>query len=243
MFDAVFFGSRQEADRALAYTARLHDRVKGEIPGTVGPFPAGTPYSAFDPSLMRWVVAPMFDSSQVLYEAFVRPLLDAERTRLYEEYLFFGELFGMPRAALPSTYADFRRWWPEALASEEIFLTDHARVVGRAIGTRLPTPAVFAPAMQAANFLLIGTLPPTIREQYDLSWSRAHELAFQAAALATRRTRWLVPRRIRRGSSAEAYALVARTERRRVSVGKMSFPSLGAADPALPRRDEAGVTD
>src|SRR5207302_10096638 len=25
MFDAVFFGSREEADRALAFTARLHD--------------------------------------------------------------------------------------------------------------------------------------------------------------------------------------------------------------------------
>src|SRR5438445_12289694 len=39
MFDAVFFGSREEADRALAFTARLHDRVKGEIPKAVGPFP------------------------------------------------------------------------------------------------------------------------------------------------------------------------------------------------------------
>src|SRR2546430_2866378 len=29
MFDAVFFGSRQEADRALAFTARLHESVKG----------------------------------------------------------------------------------------------------------------------------------------------------------------------------------------------------------------------
>jgi uncharacterized protein (DUF2236 family) len=117
-------------------------------------------------------------------------------------------------------YGEFRRWWPQALASDEIFLTDQARAVGRGIGTKMPTPAIFGPAMKTAGFLLIGTLPDSVRREYDFAWSRLDELGFRAAALATRRTRWLVPRSIRRGSCADFYALVADTERRRLLSGQ-----------------------
>lgn len=72
MFEAIFFGTREEADRALAYTARLHERVRGEIPDDVGAYAAGTPYSASDPELMLWVVAPMYDSARTVYELLVR---------------------------------------------------------------------------------------------------------------------------------------------------------------------------
>ena len=41
----------------------LHQRVRGSIPRRVGPYPAGTPYSAFDPELMLWVVAPMYEAT------------------------------------------------------------------------------------------------------------------------------------------------------------------------------------
>ena len=61
----------------------------------MGPYPARTPYSAFDPELMLWVVAPMYDAARVLYKLLVRPLGLPEREQLWREYLRFGELFGM----------------------------------------------------------------------------------------------------------------------------------------------------
>jgi hypothetical protein len=39
------------------------------------------------------------DSAQVFYEMLVSPL--SERERLWQEYIRFGELFGMPREAAP----------------------------------------------------------------------------------------------------------------------------------------------
>src|SRR5437764_3518089 len=45
-FEAIYFGSRAEADKVLAYVAKLHGRVKGELPERAGITPAGTPYSA-----------------------------------------------------------------------------------------------------------------------------------------------------------------------------------------------------
>jgi uncharacterized protein (DUF2236 family) len=101
MFENVFFGSRAEADRVLATVANLHQSVEGSLPEDAGKLKAGTPYSAYDPELMLWTVAVIADSAQVFYEMLVSPLSERERERLWQEYIRFGELFGMPREAAP----------------------------------------------------------------------------------------------------------------------------------------------
>ncbi len=105
-FEKIFFGSREEADRVLSYVNHLHTSVQGSLPEDAGVFPAGTPYSALDPELMLWTVAVMADSAQCFFELLVRRLSDGEREAFWEDYLRFGDLFGMPRGGLPS---DLRR--------------------------------------------------------------------------------------------------------------------------------------
>ena len=226
MFDAVFFGTREEADKALAFTHRLHERVKGTIPEAAGPWPAGSPYSAFDPELMLWVVAPMFDSAQVLHDTLVRRLSDEEREELWQEYLLFGELFGMPRSAAPASVAELDAWWEEQFASEEVFLTEEARAVGTHIAFKIPVPAHLRPGMSVAAFILAGTLPEPVREEYGISWRRSDELAFRALTTSVRASRRFVPSGIRRGPSAKFYELVAQTERRQLRAGKPSFEGI-----------------
>src|SRR5438270_304519 len=51
MFDAVFFGTREEADKALEFTQRLHQRVNGTIGVQAGPYGPDTRYDALDPEL------------------------------------------------------------------------------------------------------------------------------------------------------------------------------------------------
>jgi uncharacterized protein (DUF2236 family) len=220
MFEAVFFGTRQEADNALAFTARLHDRVRGEIPEAAGPFPAGTPYSAFHPELMLWVVAPMYDSARVLYELLVRPLSPAEREELWQDYLLFGELFGMPRETAPQTVAALDDWWAGRFASDEIFLTDQARAVGRSIGTKIPVPLYARGPMGAANLVLVGSLPVRVREEYGLGWSARDAIAFRTLTAASRAGRPLVPKQLRRGSCMPFYDLIAKQERTNLRAGK-----------------------
>jgi uncharacterized protein (DUF2236 family) len=226
MFDAVFFGTQIEADRALAFTRRLHQRVNGTIGVQAGPYGPETRYDALDPELMLWVTAPVFDSARVLYETFVRRLSSEERDQLYRETVHWGELFGMPREAMPATYDEFSAWWPGMLTGEGVFLTEEARMVGLNIGLRMPAPRALAPAMRMAGFLLVGSLPPVVREQYGLHWSDREQLAYDALALGARRSRPFVPSRIRRGSSSEAYQLLSRTERQRVRAGKQSFEAV-----------------
>jgi uncharacterized protein (DUF2236 family) len=230
MFEAVFFGTRAEADRALSFTARLHDRVRGTLPEDAGPFPAGTAYSAFDPELMLWVVAPMYDSARVLHELLVGRLTATEREALWQDYVRFGELFGMPREAAPPTTAALDAWWASRRDAEEVFLTDHARAVGRSIGMRMPVPAWAAPPMRVAALVLTGSLPAWVRAEYGLSWTRADAAAFAALTTAARAGRPLVPGTLRRGSCLPFYGLVAAQERADRRAGKAGF-DLSDAEP------------
>ncbi len=223
LFEAVFFGTRVEADRALALTARLHNHVRGRFPTAVGPYPAGTEYSAFDPELMLWVIAPMYDSARVLYELLVRPLTAAEREQLWQDYLRFGELFGMPRDCAPATTRELGAWWVRQWSSERIFLTPYARAVGHSIARRLPLPLWARGPMRAGTQVLIGSLPRPVRDEYGFNWSAADEIAFQALAAAHRATRPLFPKAIRRGSCLAFYEVVADQERNDVRAGRTGF--------------------
>jgi len=219
IFEDVMFGTRAQADEALAFVHRLHERVAGNLPEGAGPHRAGTPYSAFDPELMLWTLAVIADSGAYFYELFARRLSAEEHERLWQEYVRFGELFGMPREVAPGSHREFRAWWEEKLASEEMHLTEEARRVGYATAFEIPLPASHQPAKRVHDLVMLGSLPRRVRELYGLSWSAAHATAFRAVVAAARSARPLSPRIVRRGSCADAYDLVARTEHSRIERG------------------------
>ena len=111
MFEEIFFGTRADADRVLAAVHRMHSVVEGQLPDDAGPHAAGTPYSAFDPELMLWTIAPAADSAVYFYELFVRDLTSAEKDAFWGEYVRFGELFGMPASAAPGSWSEFREYF------------------------------------------------------------------------------------------------------------------------------------
>lgn len=220
IFEAVFRGSRAEADRALAQVHRLHGRVEGTMPEDAGATRAGTPYSAFDPELMLWTLAMIADSGRCFYELLVRPLSEPEREDLWREYVRFGELFGMPGEVAPGTHRDFRAWLDAKLASDEMHLTDTARRVGYATAFEIPLPRTHQLGKRVHDLIMLGSLPPRVRELYGLRFTSAHAGAFRAAVAALRASRPLVPGAIQRGSCVDSYELVARTERRRLERGE-----------------------
>lgn len=215
-FETIFFGTRAEADRTLARVYRRHERVNGPLPEDAGIFKAGTRYSALDPELMLWTMAVMMDSAQYFYELFVRRLSAPEREALWQDYIRFAELFGMPRDAAPPMYGDFRSYYEGKLAGDEMFLTDEARHIGYATAFEIPLPRTHQPGKRVHDLIMLGSLPPRAREMYGLSYTRAHEAAFTAAVALARTMRIVAPRPLTRGSSRSSYELVARTERWRI---------------------------
>ena len=231
MFEAIFFGTRAQADRILATVHRMHAAVKGTLPEDAGRFVAGTPYSAHDPELMLWTIAPAADSAVYFYELFVRELCDAERDEFWADYVRFGELFGMPASVAPASWRDLREYVDTKINGPDAHLTEEARIIGRAVMLEIPTSASRRPAMQAHNLVMRGSLPPRIRELYGLRWTSADAVAFRGAVAAARATRPITPRAIRRGSCVAQFNDVAAAERKRIANGWISpvaVPRAGA---------------
>ena len=219
-FEAIFFGSRADADRVLAKVRKLHTRVRGELPQDAGPFPAGAPYDAFDPQLMLWTVAVTAESALYFYELFVRRLSAAERDAFWQDYVRFGELFGMPRAVAPGSWAGFAAWWNAKLASDEMHLTDEARHTGRFVAFEIPMPRLNQPAKRLHDLVMLGSLPPRVRELYGLTFSPWQAHAFPLAVASLRGLRAIAPASARQGSCGRSFALVEKTERERLVRGK-----------------------
>jgi uncharacterized protein (DUF2236 family) len=220
MFEAVFFGTRAEADRVLAAVDRMHEQVVGELPRDAGShYPAGTPYSAFDPELMLWTVAVIADSAEWFYDHLVRPLSAYEREALWQDYIRFAELFKMPRSVAPATYYEFRHWYDRQLGGRDLHLTDEARFMGYASAFEIPMPSSHRPAKYLHDLVMLGSLPERVRELYGLRYTAARRAACAAVLAGGRVARLLAPRSLTHGSCIPEFEMVAKTELSRIERG------------------------
>ncbi|MBF6179771.1 oxygenase MpaB family protein [Nocardia otitidiscaviarum] len=236
LFEAVFLGSKAEADRALSFTRKRHAPVSGGLPEAAGDkHPAGARYSARDPHLMYMTMAFTFDSAEVMHDLLVRRLTATEREGLYQDYVRWGELFGMPRSAAPADYREFRRSFDAYLASDELYLTDEAQLVGSYLmGQRVayPLPVPFQSAASGFSLLVQGSLPPRVREMYEVRWGLPEEVAFRGLTRAVRTAHIappLVPAPLRgplSGPSHPLYRLLTRREQQLVNSGRPSMPGV-----------------
>jgi uncharacterized protein (DUF2236 family) len=213
--ETIFLGTRAEADEELAKVQRMHDTINGTLPEAAGVHPAGTSYSAYDPELMLWTLAVIADSGRAMYETMVRPLSESDLEGLWQDYVRFGELFGLARSNMPASHAEFRAWFDAKIASPELQATPHALEMAPLCAFEQPVPRVARGNLALQNHLIKGTLPPRVREIFGIRWSAAHEATFRAAAAAHRRARRLFPRPIRRGRNDYFFDLVDRTEAQR----------------------------
>ena len=177
---------------------------------------------------MLWTLAVIADSGRAMYETMVRPLTGDEREELWQDYVRFGELFGLPRSEVPGSYREFQR-----LVGRQARLArpagDRARAGDGAAGRlRQPVPAPARGNLAVQNHIIKGTLPPRVREIFGIRWSRAHEASFRAMAAAHRRARRLFPHRMRRGRNDVFFDVVTQAERQR---GGTATPQLRAGAP------------
>ena len=229
MFEEIFFGTRDEADRVLSAVHRMHEGVKGELPEDAGATPAGTLYSALDSELMLWTISVSADSAVHFYELFVRRLSEADRDAFWADYIHFGALFGMDPEVAPPTWAEFREYFDAKVGGREAYLTPEALHIGRAVMLEIPTAPSRWPAMRVHNVVIKASLPRRIRELYGLRFTMTDAAAARAAVAAARASRPLTPRTVLRGRCAAYFDDVAAAERARIRSGR---PSPGALAPA-----------
>ncbi len=215
LFEAVSLGSRAQADRALAITAAKHRKVHGTLGRDVGPFPAATAYTAYDPDLMLWTWAVLADSSIVLYETFAGRLPGAEREALYQDWVRWAELFRMPPGAAPATHAAFVEWFDAELRSPQRHLTPLAKRTAETVCFTTPLPVHLRSIRHLNRLIVLGTTPEPVRRHFGHSWSRLDAAEFRAFAAAVRAGRIVVPR----GPVSGIFDGLAAHEQRRVARG------------------------
>jgi uncharacterized protein (DUF2236 family) len=181
------FGTKAEAEQQGEAVRAIHAHVHGTTRTQLGPFAPGTRYSASDPELMLWVHATLVESSLAVYSRFVQALPPRDEERYYQEMAVVAQLFGVPVSVLPRSLVDFRDYFAAQVASETLTVTQPARDVAAIIlDARLPAPMrMFVPAHRLST---TGLLPPRLRREYGLRWTRLHELALPLAARSLRLT-------------------------------------------------------
>ena len=215
--ETIYFGSCADADRITGAVQKMHARVRGRTDRSAGRHPAGTPYAADDPQFLLWILACLADSALVLHRVFVGDLDAADRERFWQDYVLVGELFGLAAQHAPATYAEFRDYMRERIASRDLHVTPEARELGRRVAFDLPLPVPRRAVLPAINLAVTGSLPSRLRRLYGIAWSAPHEAAYQALVQSHRLSRPVVPLSLKRGSCARDYDMVARTEKQRLS--------------------------
>lgn len=168
-FDAVHalvFGELDRALRAARGVHRVHARITGTIDESLGRYRAGQRYDATDIDSLVWVWMTLVHSS-VLVHRRVRPELTARLLdRFHDESRTFGELFGIPADALPTSHAALERRFAATVESSMIAVGQSARSLAGFLfsapghGARVPLAVLEATTA--------SLLPERIRRGFDM---------------------------------------------------------------------------
>jgi uncharacterized protein (DUF2236 family) len=186
------FGTPEEQAQVIARIRAIHTRVNGTLPQRVGPYPAGTRYSAEDPALVLWVHLTLIDTSIKVYEALVGELTAAERDEYCRESAGVAVALGAVPDAVPRNWQDTSALCEATLGSGALVVGADARALAQAL-LHSSVVNVTGPVAWASRLLTTGWLPDDLRQQYGLRWDARRERRFRQLVAATRRVRPWMP--------------------------------------------------
>lgn len=184
------FGSKQEAEATADRVNKLHETINGIDPVT------GLYYDGLDHDLLLWVHATLEESTILFYEKTVRPLSPTEREQYHQENLISAELILLPRDHVPPTYPDLREYIDGVVKGNDLLLTDVALEVFDLMRGG-PVPRTVKPVWLFIAFAARGTLAPELQDLYNVTWDAKRQRVLDANLAMMRRTRPILPERLR----------------------------------------------
>jgi uncharacterized protein (DUF2236 family) len=189
---SLTFGDEARRAAAIERIRTIHTTVNGTLTSGVGPFPAGTRYSAEDPALLLWVHATLLDSTADIYQRVVAPLTLDELDRLCVEAAPLLHALGGDRITTPRSWDALQRYLAGVLDSGVLAVSDEARELGTAVLT--PRAAGLAVPFGGVHRLVaLGLLPGSLRQQYGFEWDLRRERRFRHAVRTLRALRRVSP--------------------------------------------------
>ena len=188
---ALSFGTDAQRENTLERIRAIHRRVRGELPEAVGPFPAGTPYSAEDPALVLWVHATLLESVPTFYELLVGPLGATEHDAYCAQGAPVAVALGASPDEVPRSRAAVAEYMERAYRSGRIVVGPRAHELAARV--LAPFGTLGAPATLVSRLLTLGTLPSIVRDQYGFAWTARDATLLELAVPALRLLRRTLP--------------------------------------------------
>ena len=205
---AITFGDCARRDAAVAGIRAIHRRVNGVLTADVGPFRAGTPYSAEDPELLLWVHTTLIESIVITYGRLVGPLSAAERDDYCAASSALPVDLGADAAAVPRTWDALVATNQRVIASGTLAVGPETRVLASALLDEGPSRLV-PPARWLNRTITIGLLPEPVRALYQLDWSPRHQRRLDQLATVIQHARRATPDRLARFADSRRTGLHA----------------------------------
>lgn len=151
------YGSRDDAEAAVARVRGIHERVTGTLPG-------GKPYAAQDSSLLTWVHVTETLSFLDAWRRYAEPKMSlADQDRYFAETAVVGWLLGA--ASVPTTRADMLDYIEEM--RDELCADARTRAVA-ALVLKQPGLSLEALPVELIHRAAIDLLPPWARRMHRL---------------------------------------------------------------------------
>jgi uncharacterized protein (DUF2236 family) len=189
---ALTFGDAAAQHRTLETIRAIHRRVNGSLAERVGPFPAGTRYSAEDPALVLWVHLTLIESIVLVYERLVSPLRSDERDAYCAEAAAVAIALGADPARVPRTWEGLRAAIEAGYASGDVVVGRQAKELAQALlQPHGAWPAL--PVLRINETLAMGLLPASVRDQYGFRWTPLRARVMTATVASLRLARRVCP--------------------------------------------------
>jgi uncharacterized protein (DUF2236 family) len=192
--DKIVFGRDETRTHVAENINEAHRGSAGTLDHTVGSHHKGERYRATDPRLLKWVGAVVLDTAVTVTNTFIRRLLPEEIEAYYAQARTIFEPIGLSREDMPETYTGLQRYMQKQIASGDVAVSPHAletiapvvlfheplQLPHLPFRIKLERPAL--PLIKAT----VGLMDEELRDQYHLSWTKADQRMFDAAAATSR---------------------------------------------------------
>jgi uncharacterized protein (DUF2236 family) len=198
---ALTFGDKDAQADTINGILSIHHRVRGTLRETVGPFPAGTPYTAESPDLVLWVHVTLLDSMVLAHDALLEPLSPGERDAYCSESAWVAVALGARPEDVPTTWTAAQAYFRRMLDSGVLAVGADGRAVGTVVLSP-PLGPLATPLTAMMRLLTRAWLPESIRAGYGLSWSEADARRLPRVLKALRAARRVLPARAAKWSQS-----------------------------------------
>ncbi len=166
----------------------------------------GTRYHALDPDTFFWAHATFIDAVLTANDLFGQPFTLEEKRLLYVEAIQWWQMYGLSMRPVPPTYDDFAVYWQQHLDEVLVPTPSATRLVEMMRDpVSMEQPWIPKPIWNRAApmgvkgylWVMAGTMPPAIRETFDMPWTAKDQSRFDVFRKTVTRSWPLLPGRVR----------------------------------------------